>query len=73
MLVRDIVDRISELLEQRDALVVQRDEYRREGEVDAVIEGVDEELCDWDETSGATLKALVKDLHRIVVEEDEDA
>jgi hypothetical protein len=69
--IRDIVDRIGELIDEREKLEVQRDAYRHDGEVDAVIEGINEELHDWDEASGATLKGLVKELHHIVVEEDE--
>jgi hypothetical protein len=69
--IRDIVDRIGELLDEREKLEVQRDAYRHDGEVDAVIEGINEELHDWDEANGATLKGLVKELHHIVVEEDE--
>jgi hypothetical protein len=69
--IRDIVDRIGELIDEREKLEVQRDAYRHDGEVDAVIEGINEELHDWDEANGATLKGLVKELHHIVVEEDE--
>ena len=71
-LIRDIVDRIAELLDQREVLICGREYYRSEGEVDAVIYSMDEEIYDWDETNGETLKALVKDLYRIAVEEDED-